>query len=307
MIRPAKRACVISPVCFFCADPQIVSTCANAASIFPHDSALGWARLLAAHHVENVIRRALRFPPHDSSRRVRLHRLANLLFPSRSSNCFDYANAPGSFPATLPFAHLDCRPHTISNSVIRRTRHFPLDDSSRRVRLHRLTNLLFPSRSSNCLDYANAPGSFPATLPFARLDCRPHTMPLVPVSPATLCAAPPRSGPPLRPSASITQRPSFGPFASTTRRPSPSFCILRYDVFSSARPSSFQPPTSVLDMFRSIPIHYPLKQGSGIIVSDCEKGKAKYEDGVEVRCAWLMERENHDGNNRTATESSRID
>jgi hypothetical protein len=60
-IRRAKRASVISPICFFWADPQIVSTYANAASIFPYDSALRSARLPAAHHLENVTRRALRF------------------------------------------------------------------------------------------------------------------------------------------------------------------------------------------------------------------------------------------------------
>jgi hypothetical protein len=55
-------------------------------------------------------------------------------------------------------------------------------------------------------------------------------------------------------------------------------------------------------MFRSIPIHYRHNYGSGITVSGCEREGPSIKIGVEVRCAWLMERENYGGNNRTATE-----
>ena len=85
-----------------------------------------------------------------------------------------------------------------------------------------------------------------------------------------------------RTSASITRRPFFGPFASTTRRPrvfAPSVTTFLHPlvrVLSSPRPEFF-------DMFRSIPIHYLHIYGSGIIVSGREKGTANYEDGVEIR------------------------
>jgi hypothetical protein len=54
MIHRAERARIVSPICFFLADPQIVSTCANTASIFPDHSALRSPRLPAAHHLENA-------------------------------------------------------------------------------------------------------------------------------------------------------------------------------------------------------------------------------------------------------------
>jgi hypothetical protein len=168
-------------------DPQIVSTCANTASIFPHDSALRSPRLPAVHHPENVMRRALRLPPDDSSRRLRLHDLATLLFVSRSSQLF-----------RLMRMRLD---HSHDSAL----------GPPRLRAAHHVKNVSIPSLWSQFL---------PATL---------FTAPSALCRATALCA-------------SITRRPIFGPLASTTRRPPPRFCILRYDVFSSARPSSFQPP-----------------------------------------------------------------
>jgi hypothetical protein len=136
--------------------------------------------------------------------------------------------------------------------------------------------------------YANAARSFPRLCPSLASIARrtpsrkcQYPEPLVPVSSATLCAAPsaPRRASAL--CASNTRRPFFGPFASTTRRPPPSFCILRYDVVSSARPSSFQLPGR---RFRYVSIHsYTLSAQPGKR-DQCER--LRKGNGQVLKMAW---------------------
>ncbi len=183
---------------------------------------------------------------------------------------------PGSFPTTLPFTRLECRPHT----------------------------------RRKCYKARTSPSARPFIAPSALASSRPkYPEPLVPVSPAPhapLCAAPP----PLRLHHPLSV---LWPLRFHHAPSAPEFLHPPLGRFFS-RSSEFFPASD--QRFRYVSIHsytlsaQPRKRSAQlqkrVIDSGCEKGMANYKDGVEIRCAWLMERENHGGNNRAASERSRI-
>ena len=140
------------------------------------------------------------------------------------------------------------------------------------------------------------PGSFPTTLLLAGLDYWPHTISKMLVSRASgpsfshyalrrtlrsaalLCAAlhPPLCAAP--PSPAVR---SLAPSLPPTRRPPPSFCILRYDVVSSARPSSFQLPGR---RFRYVSIHSYILSAQPGKRDHCER--LRKGNGQVLKMAW---------------------
>jgi hypothetical protein len=155
------------------------------------------------------------------------------------------------------------------------------------------------------------PRSFSTTLPFApRLPAVHHVenvsililwSQFLPLRYALLCAAPSTLRRTSALCASITRRPFFGPFPSTTRRPRVLHPPLRrFFIHSSEFPPASGPAFSIcFDPFLYI-ISSTREAGSLSATSKREGPSIKI--GVEIRCAWLMERENYGGNNRTATE-----